>query len=158
MAAIVFGLFFQSAYGVGKLAQGIKMPRRVPNLARENLVLFKSPRVSAEGTLAVDFDFSESAQGFTGCFADLPADFDPEFYQLVGEHRSLPSELGSGEGLYLSGAKRSDDLLLPVTIIAGDFFMIICGDEGWFCVIWARVAFQLRAGIGSKEAGWAGGP
>jgi len=48
--------------------------------------------------------------------------------------------------------------LLPVTIIAGDFFMIICGDEGWFCVIWARVAFKLRAGIGSKEAGWAGGP
>ena len=43
-------------------------------------------------------------------------------------------------------------------IIAEDFFMIIYGYEGWFCVIWARVAFKLRAGIGSKEAGWAGGP
>lgn len=87
-----------------------EFPLRAPDLTRQNLVLFESARVLAEGTLVVDFDFSESAQGFTGGFADLPGDFDPAPYQLVADHRDLPSGLESGKALYLSGANRSDDL------------------------------------------------
>jgi hypothetical protein len=74
------------------------------------LILFESARVLAEGTTIVDFDFSESAQGFTGGFADLPANFGAALYQLVADHRALPANLGSGKGLYISGTNRSDDL------------------------------------------------
>jgi cyclophilin family peptidyl-prolyl cis-trans isomerase/uncharacterized protein YkwD len=87
-----------------------ELPLRTNALTRDNLILFESARVLAEGTQVIDFDFADSNQGFTGGFADLPADFDPEFYQLVADHRALPSELGSGKGLFLSGVNHSDDL------------------------------------------------
>jgi cyclophilin family peptidyl-prolyl cis-trans isomerase len=87
-----------------------ELPLRAPDLTRENLVLFESARVLAEGTLAMDFDFSKSAQGFTGGFADLPTNFDAALYELVADHRALPSGLGGEKALYLSGANRSADL------------------------------------------------
>jgi peptidyl-prolyl cis-trans isomerase A (cyclophilin A) len=86
------------------------LPLRSNAFTRENLILFETARVLAEETLVADFDFADSNQGFIGDFADLPADFDPELYQLVADHRALPAELGSGKGLFLSGANRSDDL------------------------------------------------
>jgi cyclophilin family peptidyl-prolyl cis-trans isomerase len=87
-----------------------KLPLRTNSLTRENLILFETARVLAEETLVADFDFADSSQGFSGDFADLPADFDREFYQLVADHRALPSELGSGKGLFISGINHSDDL------------------------------------------------
>lgn len=87
-----------------------ELPLSAPELSRDNLVIFETVRVLDEGSLVADFDFSESAHGFTGGFADLPADFDPPLYNLVAEHRTLPAELGSGTALYLSGANLSDDL------------------------------------------------
>jgi cyclophilin family peptidyl-prolyl cis-trans isomerase len=87
-----------------------ELPLRAGELTRENLILFETARVLAEGTLVADFDFSASNQGFLVGFADLPANYDPALYQLVADHRALPPELGSGKGLFLSGANRSDDL------------------------------------------------
>jgi cyclophilin family peptidyl-prolyl cis-trans isomerase len=87
-----------------------ELPLRAGALTRQNLILFESARVLAEETLLADFDFADSNQGFVGGFADLPADFDPALYQLVADHRALPSELGSGKGLFLSGFNSSDDL------------------------------------------------
>lgn len=61
------------------------------------------------------FDFESNAEGWTGDFADLPADASPDFYGLVFEHRPLPAEIGkAGAALYLAGDNHSDDLFMYV--------------------------------------------
>lgn len=87
-----------------------ELPLKGPSLAKENLVLFSKVRALRAGTIVQEFDFSQGDEGFSAGFADLPTDFDPALYQLLADHRALPSELGSGKGLFLSGANRSDDL------------------------------------------------
>ncbi|MCX6973823.1 MAG: hypothetical protein NTZ94_05865, partial [Verrucomicrobia bacterium] len=75
-----------------------------------NLVRFLSVRALPARTVVTEFDFSSGNHGFASGFADLPADYDPEFYNLVADHRILPAELGGGNGLFISGMNHSDDL------------------------------------------------
>ena len=59
------------------------------------------------------FRFDGGLQGWTGDFADLPADATAEFYELAFEHRRLPAETGrGGEALFLAGNNHSDDLFM----------------------------------------------
>ena len=87
-----------------------ELPLQGADLTINNLILFSAVRAMPAGTIVREFDFSSSDQGFTSGFADLPAGYDPALYNLVAEHRNLPAELGSGKGLFISGANRSDDL------------------------------------------------
>ena len=57
------------------------------------------------------FSFQGDAEGWTAGFADLPADFDPSIYELDSGHRRLPDGL-EGNGLYIQGHNRSDDLFM----------------------------------------------
>jgi cyclophilin family peptidyl-prolyl cis-trans isomerase len=86
------------------------LPLQSPALTINNLILFPAVRALPTGTVVREFDFSSGDQGFTFGFADLPADYDPEFYNLVADHRNLPAELGVGKGLFISGINHSDDL------------------------------------------------
>ena len=86
------------------------LPLQSPALTINNLILFPAVRALPTGTVVREFDFSSGDQGFTSGFADLPADYDPEFYNLVAHHRNLPAELGVGKGLFISGINHSDDL------------------------------------------------
>ncbi len=58
--------------------------------------------------------FDLPPDGWTVGFADLPANHDPELYQLESDLRALPSGLG-GDGLYVQGHNRSDDLFMFIT-------------------------------------------
>ncbi|MCY3759974.1 MAG: hypothetical protein OXH50_01880 [Gemmatimonadetes bacterium] len=57
------------------------------------------------------FSFQGDAEGWAAGFADLPADFDPSIYELDSGHRRLPDGL-EGNGLYIQGQNRSDDLFM----------------------------------------------
>ena len=87
-----------------------ELPLLGENATVSNLVRFQSVSALPAGTVVREFDFSSGDQGFTSDFADLPAGYDPEFYNLVADHRNLPAELGGGKGLFISGVNRSDDL------------------------------------------------
>ncbi|MDE2668753.1 MAG: bifunctional metallophosphatase/5'-nucleotidase [Chloroflexota bacterium] len=60
------------------------------------------------------FTFDNDAEGWVVDFADLPADYDQEIYELAGEHRPLPEGLDGG-GIYVQGHNRSDDLFMYLT-------------------------------------------
>jgi len=87
-----------------------ELPLLGENATVSNLVRFQSVSALPAGTVVREFDFSSGDQGFTSDFADLPAGYDPEFYNLVADHRNLPAELGVGKGLFISGINHSDDL------------------------------------------------
>jgi cyclophilin family peptidyl-prolyl cis-trans isomerase len=86
------------------------LPLQSAALTTNHLILFSTVRALPAGTVVREFDFSSGDQGFTSDFADLPANYDPEFYNLVADHRNLPAELGVGKGLFISGVNHSDDL------------------------------------------------
>ena len=86
------------------------LPLQSSALTINNLILFSAVRALPTGTVVREFDFSSGDQGFTSDFADLPAGYDPEFYNLVADHRNLPAEIGVGKGLFISGINHSDDL------------------------------------------------
>lgn len=56
------------------------------------------------------FDFAVSGHGFMAGYADLPADYDPERFNLESGHRALPGELGGEPALFINGRNLSDDL------------------------------------------------
>jgi len=87
-----------------------ELPLKSAALTTNNLILFSAVRALPAGTVVREFDFSSSDQGFASGFTDLPASYDPALYNLVADHRNLPAELGSGKGLFISGANRSADL------------------------------------------------
>ena len=87
-----------------------ELPLLGENATVSNLVRFQSVSALPAWTTVREFDFSSGDQGFTSGFADLPADYDPEFYNLVADHQNLPAELGVGKGLFISGINHSDDL------------------------------------------------
>ncbi len=61
------------------------------------------------------FTFDEDAEGWTGDFTDLPADYDEEMYALEFAYSVLPEELDKDSGsLMLTGSNRSDDLFMYV--------------------------------------------
>jgi len=74
-----------------------------------------SPGNGAGGDeLSFNYDFSESAHGWTGGFSDLPADYDAELYDLRFEHTERPEEVGEVPALMISGRNASDDLFMFV--------------------------------------------
>ena len=87
-----------------------ELPLLGPNATVANLVRFQRVRALGGGTLVREFDFSSGDAGFVAGFADYPADGDVALYELMEDHRSLPAELGGGQGLFISGHNRSDDL------------------------------------------------
>jgi hypothetical protein len=70
----------------------------------------------AQGTpspVSVSFDFRNGSLGWEAGFADYPPATDNGSYQLKGEIRSLPPELGvNGTGFYIQGNNHSDDLFM----------------------------------------------
>jgi hypothetical protein len=59
------------------------------------------------------FDFSESAHGWLGDFADYPVG-DSIAYGLYFGHDPLPPNLGAAKGLKISGTNYNDDLFMFV--------------------------------------------
>lgn len=57
------------------------------------------------------FNFNEGSQGWQGDFADYPVD-DSIFYELTYQYANLPTNLGVGKALLLSGNNHSDDLFM----------------------------------------------
>jgi len=57
------------------------------------------------------YNFANDAEGWIAGFADLPADYDEELYQLDSGYRGLPFGL-EGSGIYMKGHNRSDDLFM----------------------------------------------
>ena len=86
------------------------LPLQSADLTINNLILFSIVRALPAGTVVREFDFSSGDQGFAWGFSDLPVGYEPEFYNLVADHRNLPAELGVGKGLFISGINHSDDL------------------------------------------------
>jgi len=64
-----------------------------------------------EQTVEFNYTFDEDLQGWVTGFADLPADHEPDFYELDSGRKELPSGL-EGYALYMSGNNRSDDLFM----------------------------------------------
>ncbi|NDI34052.1 PEP-CTERM sorting domain-containing protein [Chengkuizengella sediminis] len=57
--------------------------------------------------------FGSDNRGWIGDFADYPVDYDESQYQLQFSRESLPIEIDpEGNGLFLSGVNRSDDLFM----------------------------------------------
>ena len=71
----------------------------------------EAPIALAEDDDDLTFTFDHDAEGWVVDFADLPADYDQEIYELAGEHRPLPEGLDGG-GIYVQGHNRSDDLFM----------------------------------------------
>lgn len=58
-----------------------------------------------------EFTFDTDPEGWVAGFADLPADYDQDTYELGSGYRELPEGL-AGNGLYIQGHNRSDDLFM----------------------------------------------
>ncbi len=65
-------------------------------------------------SLQLIYSFERRMQGFDAVFADLPADWDQETYELDYRRVELPSPLSGYTGLRLTGHNRSDDLAMLV--------------------------------------------
>lgn len=87
-----------------------KLPLLTKSLTADSLLLFFQARKLPDSTVALLYDFSTGDHGFVAGFADLPADYDPGFYDLQSGQRALPANLGGDQALFISGANRSDDL------------------------------------------------
>ena len=62
---------------------------------------------------SVSFDFSQSDEGWTADFTDLPPKVeDSSFYELKYDYTDLPANLGSRKAIMLSGNNHSDDLFM----------------------------------------------
>ena len=64
-----------------------------------------------QNDIVFTYDFHLDSEDWVAGFADLPANHDPEFYQLASSHQQLPSGL-PGYGLYIQGDNHSDDLFM----------------------------------------------
>lgn len=62
--------------------------------------------------LSFAFSFEEGAEGWEAGFADLPAQADPEFYELFFAPQRLPVQLGDEGALRIEGNNHSDDLFM----------------------------------------------
>lgn len=60
----------------------------------------------------VTFRFSDGTEGWQGYFAELPADYEQDAYELRFSHAPIPVEGRQDRGLLLQGHNRSDDLFM----------------------------------------------
>ena len=111
----------------------------------------------AQGTptpVSISFDFRNGALGWQAGFADYPPATDKNgFYELRGEVRTLPPELGvNGTGFYIQGNNHSDDLFMFMKrrlssadgIVAGQTYQIN------FTLVFASNAQSGCFGIGGS--------
>ena len=100
-------------------------------------VVLHTPATFAQQTpapVSVSFDFRDGSLGWEADFADYPpATNKNDLYELRADIRSLPPELGvSGNGFYIQGASRSDDLFMFIKrrldssngIVAGQTYQV----------------------------------
>ena len=71
----------------------------------------RSEHAIGGGDKTFEFTYDFDAEGWVAGFADLPADYEDELYELDSDHRELPSGL-EGSGIYIQGHNRSDDLFM----------------------------------------------
>src|SRR6184192_1463014 len=76
-----------------------------------------APVALAQGSpapVSISFDFRNGALGWQAGFADYPPATNKNgIYELLAEMRTLPPELGAnGNGFYIQGSNRSDDLFM----------------------------------------------
>jgi len=65
---------------------------------------------------SLHFTFDQSEEGWSGAFADLPVDYNPDIYELQYARELLPiANNKTNYGLKLKGMNRSDDLFMFVT-------------------------------------------
>ena len=64
--------------------------------------------------VSFEFTFDTDVEGWAAGFADLPADFNQDTYELDSGFRELPEGL-AGNGFYIQGHNRSDDLFMYLT-------------------------------------------
>ena len=80
-----------------------------------SLCMFLLALVSCSGGYEKEYQltytFNEGQEDWITGFADLPADYDPAFYELDSGWSELPSGL-EGNAIYLSGHNHSDDLFM----------------------------------------------
>ncbi len=95
------------------------------------------------------FTFAEDAEGWTFGFADLPADYDQSSFELDSGYRELPSGL-KGNGLFLQGHNRSDDLFMFLGKLAEGL-----GPERRYRV---RVTVDLATNVPAGLVGVGGSP
>lgn len=74
-------------------------------------VLLMSCSAGYEQAYQFSHTFDKDQQEWAAGFADLPADYDPDLYELDSGWGELPSGL-EGSAIYLSGHNRSDDLFM----------------------------------------------
>jgi hypothetical protein len=82
------------------------------------IVFLSGCSLSEEGAPSISvfsasFDFDLAPDGWQADFADMPSVLeDTSLYKLKFEHTDLPSNLGTGKSLMLSGNNHGDDLFL----------------------------------------------
>jgi hypothetical protein len=87
--------------------------RIVPSYLTLLLVTSIATAQSSAPTVTRSFDFRNGEQAWQAGFADYPPGTDKNnFYELRGEIRTLPSEIGPGTGFLVQGANHSDDLFM----------------------------------------------
>ena len=79
-------------------------------IACGTLLVLATPITGSGQNFHRDFDFATGDHGFTAGFADLPANYDPDSYELSSAREPRPTELGGAPALRISGTNRSDDL------------------------------------------------
>ncbi len=76
---------------------------------------FSSMAEQPDGVLSWNFTFEQGKEGWTGDFAHLYVDYDPDMFELEFAHTDWPEDLGQpGKALMISGVNRSDDLFMYV--------------------------------------------
>ena len=89
---------------------------RITSVRVGSAVLFASFVACASDSIntprrGLDFDFSDSVQGWAAQFADYPPG-DDAFYELASGYRGLPAPLNTRGGFFISGNNHSDDLFM----------------------------------------------
>jgi len=74
-------------------------------------VLLTSCSAKYEQAYQFNYTFDKDQEDWTAGFADLPADYDPDFFALDSGWSELPSGLEGG-AFYVSGNNHSDDLFM----------------------------------------------
>lgn len=68
-----------------------------------------------EESPSVTFNFEKDIQGWNGGFADLPVDYDKNFYELEFKQTTIPVQNNKDKGILLKGNNHSDDLFMYIT-------------------------------------------